>query len=195
MRTVEWTHPDRWALAVLAEIMGEALLKAIRVQRGLAYDVHTFMDYFTDTGYFGLTTQFESAHRAEVQRLIEDYFEQVRQGRITAEQVANAQTALIGNYVLALEDNLKQAEWLAQWAVASDNAPPPDYAAVIRAVTAADVQRVLNTYFTPQRRFVGAHQPITTVPRTARLIGATIGWTVAAWIVRQVWQRVRGRHD
>jgi predicted Zn-dependent peptidase len=101
MRTVEWTHPDRWALAVLAEIMDEALLKAIRVQRGLAYDVHAFMDYFTDTGYFGLTTQFESAHRAEVQRLIEDYFEQVRRA-VTAEQVA-MQTALIGNYVLALE--------------------------------------------------------------------------------------------
>lgn len=195
MRTVEWTHSDRWVLEVLAEIMEEALIKAIRFQRGLAYDVHAFTDYFTDTGYFGLTTQCESQHRAEVQRLIEDYFDHVRQGRLTTEQVTNAQAALIGGHVLEMEDNLKRAEWLAQWAFAPDGWVLPDYAAAIRAVTPTDVQRVLNMYFTPQRRFVGAHQPLTTAPRTLRLIGATVGLNVAAWIARRVWQRIRGRHD
>ncbi|MBI5568200.1 MAG: insulinase family protein, partial [Chloroflexi bacterium] len=194
MRTVEWTHLDRWVLEVLTEIMEEALIKAIRFQRGLAYDVHAFTDYFTDTGYFGLTTQCESQHRAEVQRLIEEYFEHVRQGRLTTEQVANAQAALIGGHVLEMEDNLKRAEWLAQWAFAPDGWVLPDYAAAIRAVTPTDVRRVLNMYFTPQRRFVGAHQPLTTAPRTLRLIGATVGLNVAAWIARRVWQRVRGRH-
>ena len=38
MRTNEWTHPDRWALEVLAKIMEEALLKAIRFQRSLCLD-------------------------------------------------------------------------------------------------------------------------------------------------------------
>jgi predicted Zn-dependent peptidase len=193
MRTIEWTHPDRWALEVLAEIMEEALLKAIRFQRGLTYDVEAVTEYFTDTGYFDLTTQFESQHRAEVQQLIEDYFEHVRQGRLTAEQVTNAQAALIGGHVLEMEDNLKRAEWLAQWAFAPDDWTIPDYAAVIRGVTPADVQRVLNTYFTPQRRFVGAHQPITTVPRTARLIGVTVGLNLAVWAMCRVWQQVRGR--
>ena len=191
-RTIEWTHPDRWALEVLAEIMEEALLKAIRFQRGLAYDVEAVTEYFTDTGYFGLTTQFESQHRAEVQQSIEDYFEHVRQGHVTAEQVTNAQAALIGGHVLEMEDNLKRAEWLAQWAFAPDDWPIPDYAAAIRAVTPADMQRVLNTYFTPQRRFVGVHQPITTVPRTARLLGVTVGLNLAVWVARQVWQRVQG---
>lgn len=185
MRTVEATHPDRWALAVLAQIMEESLLKAVRFQRGLAYGVHAFTEHFADAGYFGLRTQIESRHRAEVQQLIEDHFERLRQGQLTEEQLRNAQVALVGAHVLAMEDGLQRADWLAQWALAPDDRPPPDYAAVIHAVTPADVQRVLDTYFTPQRRFVGSHQPIVTVPRVARLIAVTLGCLLAIGIVRR----------
>ncbi len=194
LRTIAWAHPDRWALEVLAQILDEALHKAIRVQRGLAYDVHAFTDYFTDTGYFAVATQFESRQRALVRRLIDDGFDQIKRGQFTAEQVRHAQAALIGRHTLALEDNLKRAEWLARWASVDDQAPP-DYAAAIQAVTVAEVQRVFQTYFTPQRRFVGVHQPIVTALRAFRWAGMTASWGLLMWGLSRLRQRIREQAD
>jgi predicted Zn-dependent peptidase len=106
--------------------------------------------------------------------------------------VTNAQAALIGGHVLEMEDNLKRAEWLAQWAFAPDGWVFPDFATAICAVTPGEVQRVLNAYFTPQRRFVGTHQPITTVPQVSRWFGATAGLSAAVWGLRWLWRRIRG---
>src|SRR5512135_2486740 len=100
MRTVDESHPDRWPLEVLAEVMEEDLLKDIRYRRGLVYDLSAFNNQFVDAGYFGIVTQAETPKRVEVQHTIEQYFERVRRGEITAEQVMNAQAALKGRWAL-----------------------------------------------------------------------------------------------
>ncbi len=104
MRTVSESHPDRWPLEVLAEVMEEDLLKDIRYRRGLVYGLSAFNDQFADAGYFGIVTQAESQKRAEVQHTIEQYFDRVRRGEITAEQVTNAQAALKGRWALDMEE-------------------------------------------------------------------------------------------
>ncbi len=83
-----------------------------------------------------------------------------------------------------------RAGWLAEWArVLDDDAPIPDYTAVIEAVTSADLTRVVKTYFTPQRRYVGLHQPVATVASGATLAGAAVGLGAAAWVGRKLWHR------
>ena len=186
MRTVNAAHPDRWPLDVLAEVMEEDLMKEIRYRRGLAYGLSAFNQQFDDVGYFGIVTQIESSKRAEVQRTIEQYFERVRRGEITAEQVVNAQVALIGRWALEMEDGTRRAAWLAEWAFESGDRPIPDYAAAIQAVTVSDLQRMIETYYTPVRRYTGLHHPIVTVPRGARLIGAAAGLSLLFWLWRKL---------
>ncbi len=169
--------------------MEEDLTKDIRYRRGLVYDLSAFNQHFVDAGYFGLITQAETSKRAEVQHTIEHYFEQMRRGAITAEQVAHAQTALKGRWALDMEDGPQRAEWLAQWAFASSEPPMPDYAAAIDGVTVADLQRMVETYYTPERRFSGLHHPIMTVPRSARLLGLTAGLGAAMWLWRRLMRR------
>ena len=189
MRTVSESHPDRWPLEVLAEVMEEALLKDIRYRRGLVYGLSAFNNQFADVGYFGIFTQAESQKRAEVQHTIEQYFERVRRGEITAEQVTNAQSALKGSWALDMEDGTRRASWLAQWAFESGEQPIPDYAAMIGAVTVSDLQRVIETYCTPERRFTGLHHPIVTVPRGARILGAIAGMGALLWLGRKLLRR------
>ena len=189
MRTVDAAHPDRWPLEVLAEIMEETLLKDIRYRHGLAYDVSAFNQHFMDAGYFGLVTQTETSKRAEVQQTIERYCEQVQRGAITAEQVVNAQTALKGRWALDMEDGEQRATWLAQWAFESGEPPIPNYAAAIDGVTVTDLQRMVKTYYTPERRFTGLHHPIVTVPRSARLLGMMVGVSAVVWIWRRLARR------
>ena len=189
MRTVSESHPDRWPLEVLAEVMEEALLKDIRYRRGLVYGLSAFNNQFADAGYFGIFTQAESQKRAEVQHTIEHYFERVRRGEITAEQVTNAQAALKGSWALDVEDGTRRASWLAQWAFESGEQPIPDYAAMIDAVTLSDLQRMVESYYTPERRFAGLHHPIVTVPRGARILGAIAGMGALLWLGRKLLRR------
>jgi predicted Zn-dependent peptidase len=189
MRTVSESHPDRWPLEVLAEVMQEDLLKDIRYRRGLVYGLSAFNDQFVDAGYFGIFTQAESQKRAEVQLTIEQYYERVRRGEITAEQVVNAQAALKGRWALDMEEGTQRASWLAQWAFESGERPIPDYAAAIDTVTVSDLQRMVETYYTLQRRFAGLHHPIVTVPRSARILGVTTGVGVLVWLWRKLLRR------
>ncbi len=137
-------------------------------------------------GYFGIVTQVESAKRTEAQRIIEDYFDRVRRGAITVEQVRNAQTALIGRWALEMEDGTRRAAWLAEWAFAPADQPIPDYAAAIHAVTVADLQRMVETYYVPVRRYAGLHHPIVTVPRGGRILGMAAGLSLAFWLWRKL---------
>jgi predicted Zn-dependent peptidase len=51
-RTVGRSHPDRWALEVLAEILGEGLMEEIRYRQGLVYGLGAHNVFFDDTGSF-----------------------------------------------------------------------------------------------------------------------------------------------
>jgi predicted Zn-dependent peptidase len=189
MRTISESHPDRWPLEVLAEVMEEDLLKDIRYRRGLVYGLSAFSNHFADAGYFGIFTQAESQKRVEVQRTIEQYFERVRRGEITTEQTLNAQAALKGRWALDMEDGTRRASWLAQWAFESGEQPIPNYAAMIDAVGVPDLKRMVETYFTPERRFAGLHHPIVTVPRGARILGVLTGIGVLLWLSRRLLRR------
>ncbi len=189
MRTVSESHPDRWPLEVLAEVMEEDLLKDIRYRRGLVYGLSAFNNQFADAGYFGIITQAETSKRTEVQHTIERYFERVRRGEITAEQVLNAQVALKGRWALDMEEGAQRAAWLAQWAFEPGEQPVPDYALAIDAVTVSDLRRMVEVYYTPERQFVGLHHPIVTVPRGARLLGLAAGAGVLLWLWRRLLRR------
>jgi len=60
---------------------------------------------------------------------------------------------------------------------------------VIDAVTVPDLQRMVETYYTPERRFAGLHHPIVTVPRSARLLGVMAGVGTVVWLGRKLLRR------
>jgi predicted Zn-dependent peptidase len=106
--------------------------------------------------------------------------------------VAEAQAALKGRWALAMEDNVERAMWLAGWSsVLSADEPVPDYQAAIDAVTPEDLSRMVETYFTPQRRYLGLHQPVATVASGGRAVGVVVGLGFSAWVARKLWRRAK----
>jgi zinc protease len=191
-RTVGRSHPDRWALDVLAEVLGEDLREEIRYQRGLVYGLGAYNVFFDDTGYFVISTTSERGNREAILSTVEEHQEKVRRGEVDAERVAEAQAALKGRWALAMEDNVERAVWLARWSsVLSADEPVPDYQAAIDAVTVEDLSRVVETYFSPQRRYLGLHQPVATVASGARAVGVMVGLGLSAWVARRLWRRAR----
>jgi predicted Zn-dependent peptidase len=152
--------------------------------------------FLNDTGYFVISTTSERGSKEAILRTVEEHLERARRGEVNAERVVEAQAALKGRWALAMEDNVKRAMWLAEWAsVLSPDEPVPDYRAVIDAVTPDDLSRVVATYFTPQRRYLGLHQPVVTVVSGARVVGGIVGLGLSAWIARRLWRRAGARRN
>jgi predicted Zn-dependent peptidase len=193
-RTVGSTHPDHWALQVLAEVLGNDLQERIRYQKGLVYGLWAYEVSFDDAGYLAIATNSEQRHQQAILDAIEEHLEQMRRGDVDAGKVAKAQAALKGRWTLAMEDNVERATWLAQWAsVLAADQPVADYPAAIDAVNPADLVRVTATYFTPERRYLGLHQPVVTVASGARAAGIGVGLALSAWVARCVWRWARAR--
>lgn len=192
-RTVARNHPDRWALELLAELLERDLMEEIRYQRGLVYGLGAANVFFADTGYFAITTTSDGADAATILRTIEQHLERVQRGDIDADRFAEAQAALQGRWALTMEANYTRARWLAGWSsVLSDDEALPNYPAAIGAVTPDDLARIVQIYFTPQRRYLGMHQPIVTVTSGAWVFGGMVGLGVGAWLARRMWRRSRG---
>ncbi len=193
-RTVGRAHPDRWALEVLAEVLNQSLMEEIRYQQGLVYRLWVYNVFFDDTGYLVISITSEPGSQEVILDTVEKHLERIRRGEIDAAKVAEAQAALKGRWALAMEDNVERATWLAEWALAPlGGASAPDYQAAIDAVAPGDLSRVVTTYFTTQRRYVGLHQPVVTVASGARAAGIAAGLVVSAWAARKVWRRIRAR--
>jgi predicted Zn-dependent peptidase len=189
-QTVGRMHPDRWALGVLAEVLSQDLMREIRYRQGLVYGLGAYNTVFDDVGYFAISTTSASKNKTKIQATIEAYLDKVACGEADLARVTEAKVALQGRWALSMEDNVQRAGWLAEWArMLDDDAPIPDYTAVIEAVVSADLARVVRTYFTPQRRYVGLHQPVATVASGATITGTVIGLGVAAWLGRKLWRR------
>ncbi len=191
-RTVGRTHPDRWPLEVLAEILEKELKEEIRYRRGLVYSLGAYNSFYDDVGYFGISTVSESGNRETILKTIETYLEEVSQNGVSPQQLAEAQGALKGRWALSMENNVDRAVWLADWSsVLAVDESVPDYPAEIDRVSPEDVRRVVHTYFTPERRYQGMHQPVVTVVSGALWAGAVLGLGLAAWLARRVWRRTQ----
>lgn len=191
-RTVGRTHPDRWPLAVLAELLDKELTEEIRYHRGLVYGLSAYNQIYDDVGLFAVSTQSKRGNVETIRREVEERLEGVRRGEVDPQDVAEAKTTINGRWALAMEDNVQRAQWLAQWAfVLGEGQPLPDFQTAIDAVTPEDLPRVVEAYFTPERSFTGLHDPVLTVASGARLLGALIAVGLGAWGIHRLRRRTR----
>ena len=58
-------------------------------------------------------------------------------------------------------------------------------------IASLNASQMVDTYFTPTRRYLGLHQPAVTVASGVRAAGIAAGLGFAAWIARRLWCRVR----
>ncbi len=127
-------------------------MRAIREERGWAYDVHSYFSARRLPGPFvvGLQTRNETANPA-----IEEVFRQIRRIRqegVTADELEEAKGFLTGSFPLRIDTNRDLVNLLAAiefYSLGMDY--PEQYPNKIRAVTRNDVLRVARKYLHPDR--------------------------------------------
>jgi zinc protease len=188
--TVGMKHADDAALSVLGEILTGS--RTARLTKTLVYDkqmvanVGAFQASRELIGDFGITfTPRPGNSLASVEATIDSVIERLKHEGPTAEEIQRALAGLEFDFVSSLQSNLGKAEILNTGSVYFND---PGYYkkeyASLKAVTAADVKRVANTYLgqgrvvlsiVPQGKIDQASKPeastrVTVAPDGARYI-------------------------
>ena len=153
------TDPDYPAVKVLANVLGGGMagrfFSELRDKQGLAYTTAAQYPARVDTGYFvaQLGTAPENVARAEA--ALRAQLERVQRERVSAEELRVAKAYVLGNLAMDRRTNARQAWYLAAYEESGVGYEFLDrYAAAVRAVTAADVQRVAQRYLAVLRTVI-----------------------------------------
>jgi zinc protease len=149
-------NPDYYAVLVMNYILGgggftSRLMRSVREDMGLAYDIHSFFASYKYGGIFevGVQTKNESANTVigEILKQIE----RIRKEKVTDEELSDAQAYLTGSFPRRLDTNRKIADFLVAvefYGLGLDYAEKfPEY---INSITKEDILRVAKKYLDPE---------------------------------------------
>ncbi len=151
-----YDHPDRFALGVLATILGAGmssrLFIEIRERRGLAYYVDATPEFHTDSGYLVTRAGVKLSQIDEAIKLVLNEFSKLRSKRVEAKELKKAKEFLKGRMILALEDSYAVASRYANQVLLEKKIRTPKKAMeLIDKVTVNDIQRVARDVFKPEK--------------------------------------------
>ena len=138
--------PDIYALDLLSVILGEGmssrLFVELRENRGLAYDVHSGVSHFRDTGAFIITAGVDPASAYEAVPAILEQVAMIRDS-IDEHEVERAKQLVAGRLMLRMEDTRAVSAWMgSQEIVRGEMLDVEHVVERVSAVTSEDLRRV-----------------------------------------------------
>ena len=167
-------HPDRYALDLLSVVLGEGmssrLFIEIRENLGLAYDVHSGVSHFHDTGAFVVTAGVEPARTYEALGTILDQLAAVKNGVPDAELEKTKHLAA-GRLMLQMEDTRAVSGWNgAQELIYGRIHDADEVVSIINETSPEDVCRVAHDILRSDRLNVAVVGPNRGRKRIERLL-------------------------
>lgn len=146
-------HPDRFTMAVLANILGgnssSRLFMEVREKRGLAYYVAAGTDEYHDTGVLAIGA---GLGLDKIEEAIKVILGEIKDIRVTDEELVRAKNYFKGRMVLQLEDTFRVASYYTSQELLENKIETPDEVlAKVDKVLAEDVQRVAKDIFVSQK--------------------------------------------
>jgi zinc protease len=154
---VERSNPDYYALTVMNYILGgggfsSRLMEEIRVKRGLAYSVSSFLDAQKYQGSYQIVLQTKTLSAREALGLALKQMEVLRQEAVSEDTLERAKKYLVGSFPMRFDTQKKLASFLSLMAYYDLGLDYPEkYPALIKAVSREDVLRVARKYLIPEK--------------------------------------------
>ncbi|MEK7494348.1 MAG: pitrilysin family protein, partial [Patescibacteria group bacterium] len=152
VRTFDMFHKDRYVLSVLGTILGSGmssrLFIEVRERRGLAYSVHTDVEYYTDAGYLATQAGVEHENLEKALEVILAEYKKLTTELVSKEELKKAKDHIKGKMALAFEGSDDIVGYLTtQETLRHEILLPKEAAKKIDAVTAEDIQRLAKNIF------------------------------------------------
>jgi zinc protease len=163
-QAIRQVDPDYFPLAVASYVLGggsaSRLYRRVRDEGGLAYAVYSYLSPGRYGASFTVSAQTRTAESAKVVEILREELGRLMRDPVKDDELQLAKDYLIGSFPLRLDTTAKVADFviaIEEQGLGLDYADR--YKASIAKVTAADVERVAQKFFTPDafsRVVVGA---------------------------------------
>jgi zinc protease len=159
-------HPDAYPLHILAKILSDG--ESSRIYRSLVYEKQLALAAFGEAKliehpnlFYAVAIVQPGRQPADVQAALQAELDRVKTGGVTPEELNRAKRQFARDYIFGRETVQQKALHLGHAVVIHDDITTADGEFdLFQNVTLADVQRVAQTYFTPQSRML-----LTILPR------------------------------
>jgi len=150
--TLSRNHPDHFALSILNAVLGvgasSRLFNEVRDRYGLAYYVHSGLEYFQDAGCQVVEAGCAPQNVPQVLDLIWEQMEKLSREGLQRSELNRVIEYIKGGFLLRLEDTLSQALWLGEHLLLDGVLPSArEKMRHYERVTPDDVQRVAQQFF------------------------------------------------
>lgn len=152
LRGLSGSHPDRFALDLLNIILGEGmssrLFLEVRERRGLAYDIHSYISHYRDSGSLIVSAGVAPQNVEMALSVILEEIAKLRQG-VPQEEMLKAKEQAKGRLLLRLEDTRAVAGWVGTQALLTDRIYTVDEVLqIVDAIAPQEMTRVATELFT-----------------------------------------------
>ena len=148
-------HPDRYSLDLLSIILGEGmssrLFVELREKRGLAYDVHSGVAHFRDTGAFVISAGVEPK---SVYEAVPTILEQVADVRdcLPEDEMDRAKRLVAGRMMLRMEDTRSVSAWMgSQELLMGTIVGVDEVVESVNSISLSDIRRVASKHLVTER--------------------------------------------
>ncbi len=154
-RTIQFNHPDRYSLEVLASVLGggmsSRLFNEVREKRGLAYYVNASSDLYSDTGSFVAWAGVDPKKVKDAIAVILEEHGKIQNSKfkIQNSELTKVKEYMKGHWVLAFENSMHVANHYASWEILQKKIQTLEEAMKkIDAVTVDEIENAVKKYFT-----------------------------------------------
>jgi len=146
------TSPDVPALDLLSTILGDGassrLNQRLREQRRLVHSIGAYCYTPGDPGLFGIDATLDPGQREAAEQAIEEVIAELKSGGVTAAEIAKAKRRALAVHLHSLTTMRGKAGDLgSNWLLTRNLNFSHEYLTALQRVTAADIQRVLKSWF------------------------------------------------
>jgi len=153
-------HPDSYPLHIASKILSDG--QSARITRELVYEKRIALTAFGQGNivedpnlFFAVAIVQPGKSPADAEKALIGELEKLKNEPVTAHELQRAKNQFARDYIIGRESNQQKALHLAHAAVIHNDITTADGEFdIFMNISAADVQRVARTYFTPQNRMV-----------------------------------------
>lgn len=143
---------ERFAAFVLNTALGDGmssrLFQEVREKRGKAYSIYSYLDSFSNAGYFGVYAALGAESVHEVIEIVRAELAKVEREGLPADELERAKNQIKGGMLLSLESTASRMRRLAVNEIFfGRNIDPSEVASAISAVSADDVLKMASRLF------------------------------------------------
>lgn len=140
--------------------MSSVLFQKLREQRGLAYSVYTYLDYYKDSGVFGGYIGTDKDHLRPALDIMLKEFERMRKRKLNSLTLDQVKNQLKGSIMLSMESTASRMNRLGRQEIMYGRYYDLDETiAAVDRVTASDVMMMANRIFDRERMAVAVLGP------------------------------------